>query len=184
MKISARDRLPDLIRFMEPNNFIDRLNETHRTARVAQVTATTAQRTIPPHNHAFSELILSSSLLVRGNASILGDASFGQHIWAASSASISGSLNVGGITLFAAAASFQGAASVFGNFTAASHFWSGSSASISGSLHVGGLIRIDTPKTPTEGSAAGDIGEVCWDASFLYICVAQNSWQRIASASW
>lgn len=34
--------------------------------------------------------------------------------------------------------------------------------------------------TPATSSAAGTPGQVSFDASYLYVCVAKNSWKRIA----
>lgn len=38
--------------------------------------------------------------------------------------------------------------------------------------------------TPSSASAAGIAGQVAWDASFIYICVATNTWKRAAIATW
>ena len=45
-------------------------------------------------------------------------------------------------------------------------------------------IRLRTARTPASASAAGNAGDICWDASFLYIAVAANTWRRIAHSSW
>lgn len=39
-------------------------------------------------------------------------------------------------------------------------------------------------KTPASASAAGTAGELAYDASFLYVCTATNTWRRIAHSSW
>lgn len=39
-------------------------------------------------------------------------------------------------------------------------------------------------KTPATANAAGIAGEVTWDASHIYVCVATNSWKRVAIAAW
>ena len=39
-------------------------------------------------------------------------------------------------------------------------------------------------KTPASASATGEAGEVAWDSSFIYICVATNTWKRVAIATW
>jgi hypothetical protein len=28
------------------------------------------------------------------------------------------------------------------------------------------------------------VGSVCWDANYVYVCVATNSWKRAALAAW
>jgi hypothetical protein len=45
-------------------------------------------------------------------------------------------------------------------------------------------IRVRTTKTPASATAAGDAGTVCWDANFIYVCVAANTWKRVAIATW
>jgi hypothetical protein len=39
-------------------------------------------------------------------------------------------------------------------------------------------------RTPASASAAGTIGELCWDANYIYICTAANTWKRAAIATW
>ena len=39
-------------------------------------------------------------------------------------------------------------------------------------------------KTPASASAVGQPGEVCWDAEYLYVCVATNTWKRTSLESW
>lgn len=38
--------------------------------------------------------------------------------------------------------------------------------------------------TPASATAAGVIGSVAWDASYIYVCVAQDSWKRVAISAW
>ena len=45
-------------------------------------------------------------------------------------------------------------------------------------------IRLRTARTPASASAAGNAGDICWDASYLYICTATNTWRRIAHDTW
>lgn len=48
-------------------------------------------------------------------------------------------------------------------------------------LHIGGsTMRLGTARTPASSTATGNTGEICWDSSYLYVCVAANSWRRIA----
>jgi hypothetical protein len=48
----------------------------------------------------------------------------------------------------------------------------------------GKILRIRTDKTPASSSAPGYNGEICWDANYLYICTATDTWKRIALSSW
>ncbi len=46
------------------------------------------------------------------------------------------------------------------------------------------LLRLRTARTPASATAAGNAGDFCWDASYLYICTATNTWRRVAHATW
>ena len=48
----------------------------------------------------------------------------------------------------------------------------------------GDRIRVGTAKTPASASATGTAGEICWDASYIYVCTATNTWKRTAIATW
>jgi hypothetical protein len=37
---------------------------------------------------------------------------------------------------------------------------------------------------PTSATATGAIGQISFDASYLYVCVATNTWKRVAIATW
>lgn len=45
-------------------------------------------------------------------------------------------------------------------------------------------LRVATARTVASATAAGNAGEICWDANFIYICVATDTWRRIAHATW
>ena len=38
--------------------------------------------------------------------------------------------------------------------------------------------------TPASSSAAGAAGTITWDASYIYICTATNTWKRVAISTW
>jgi hypothetical protein len=38
--------------------------------------------------------------------------------------------------------------------------------------------------TPSSATDTGIAGQVAWDASFIYVCVATNTWLRAAIATW
>jgi hypothetical protein len=38
--------------------------------------------------------------------------------------------------------------------------------------------------TPASASATGTVGTMSWDASYIYICTATNTWKRVAIATW
>jgi hypothetical protein len=41
-----------------------------------------------------------------------------------------------------------------------------------------------TLTTPASASAAGTQGDILWDANFVYVCTATNTWKRAAIATW
>lgn len=45
-------------------------------------------------------------------------------------------------------------------------------------------LRLRTARTPASAAAAGNAGDICWDASYLYICTSTNTWRRIAHDTW
>lgn len=55
--------------------------------------------------------------------------------------------------------------------------WTG--ASLSGDTFI-----ISTGKTPASAAAAGTQGQIAWDSDYLYVCVAANTWKRVALTTW
>jgi len=47
-----------------------------------------------------------------------------------------------------------------------------------------GNIRIRVARTPASAADTGNTGEICWDSSYIYVCVATNTWKRVAIATW
>ena len=47
-----------------------------------------------------------------------------------------------------------------------------------------GTFRLRSPTTPASASASGSQGQIRWDANYLYICTATNTWKRVAVATW
>ncbi len=48
----------------------------------------------------------------------------------------------------------------------------------------GDRIRVGTAKTPASASDTGTAGEICWDANYIYVCTATDTWKRTAIATW
>jgi len=48
----------------------------------------------------------------------------------------------------------------------------------------GDRIRLATAKTPTSAADTGVTGEICWDADYIYVCTATNTWKRAGLSSW
>jgi len=45
-------------------------------------------------------------------------------------------------------------------------------------------IRVRTNKTPSSASDTGAAGRICWDSNYIYICIATDTWKRVAISSW
>jgi len=45
-------------------------------------------------------------------------------------------------------------------------------------------LRLRTAKTPATAGADGNQGDICWNANFIYICTAANTWKRAAITTW
>jgi len=104
-----------------------------------------------------------------------------------SNASVSGSVVIGPLAGFDDLASNElviantdGAANVLirGNFTTGD-------VTIRNDLTIGGdTLKVTTARTPASATATGTAGEVCWDSSYVYVCVATNTWKRSPLTTW
>lgn len=45
-------------------------------------------------------------------------------------------------------------------------------------------INISASKTPASAGATGAAGDIAFDASYIYVCTATNTWKRVAIATW
>jgi|VirMetMinimDraft_7_1064189.scaffolds.fasta_scaffold00359_15 hypothetical protein len=45
-------------------------------------------------------------------------------------------------------------------------------------------MRLRTAKTPASAGASGTQGDISWDANYVYVCVATDTWKRSAIATW
>jgi hypothetical protein len=45
-------------------------------------------------------------------------------------------------------------------------------------------FRLRTARTPASAAAAGNAGEICWDANYLYVAVNTNTWVRTPILTW
>ena len=50
---------------------------------------------------------------------------------------------------------------------------------------------IDKPSTapalvgpPASATATGTVGQISWDANYIYVCVNTNTWKRVALTTW
>lgn len=47
--------------------------------------------------------------------------------------------------------------------------------------HESGIVAVTAPASAT---ATGTPGQIAYDASYIYICVAENTWIRASAATW
>jgi len=67
---------------------------------------------------------------------------------------------------------------IWGNFATGN-------VNVQNDLTIGGdTLKVTTARTPASATAAGTAGEICWDASYIYVCTATDTWKRVAIATW
>jgi len=57
-------------------------------------------------------------------------------------------------------------------------------ATFAGAVTIAGTVIHTLSATPASASATGTVGTMSWDASYIYICTATNTWKRVAIATW
>jgi hypothetical protein len=60
----------------------------------------------------------------------------------------------------------------------------GGAATFAGAVTIAGTVIHTLSATPASASATGTVGTMSWDASYIYICTATNTWKRVAIATW
>jgi len=60
----------------------------------------------------------------------------------------------------------------------------GGAMNVGGAVTVGGTVIHTLSATPASATAAGTVGTMSWDANYIYICTATNTWKRVAIATW
>jgi hypothetical protein len=45
-------------------------------------------------------------------------------------------------------------------------------------------LRVTTPSVPASATATGTAGDIAWDADYIYICTAIDTWKRVAISTW
>jgi hypothetical protein len=51
-------------------------------------------------------------------------------------------------------------------------------------LTINGLLNQSVSKTPANAGASWTAGDICWDANYIYVCTATNTWKRAGIATW
>ena len=54
---------------------------------------------------------------------------------------------------------------------------------VTGTLSATGLLTVGG-STPASAAASGTAGTITWDASYIYVCTATNTWKRVGIATW
>jgi hypothetical protein len=49
---------------------------------------------------------------------------------------------------------------------------------------AGQRLRVKNQYTPPSSSGVGVSGEICWDNSYIYVCIAPNTWKRSFLSTW
>lgn len=49
---------------------------------------------------------------------------------------------------------------------------------------TGNTLNIPNTRTPASAAAPGTAGDICWDSSYIYVCVVTNTWKRTAISTW
>jgi len=65
--------------------------------------------------------------------------------------------------------------------TDAQQLFVGDGTTAGGNPVVSGNVKTGTPAS---ASATGTVGMIFWDASYIYICIAANTWKRVAISTW
>jgi hypothetical protein len=47
---------------------------------------------------------------------------------------------------------------------------------VSGNITLSGILS--APQTTKASNAIGTVGQICWDANYIYVCTATNTWKR------
>jgi hypothetical protein len=56
--------------------------------------------------------------------------------------------------------------------------------SCQGTIEILGNLILQEPSVPATSNAVGAVGQIAWDNSYVYVCVATNTWKRASLATW
>jgi hypothetical protein len=63
--------------------------------------------------------------------------------------------------------------------------WVNGQSRVDGKLIIANdVFNVNTAKTPATSGATGAQGDIAWDASYVYVCTATNTWKRSAITTW
>ena len=49
---------------------------------------------------------------------------------------------------------------------------------------VGNTLNVPNTRTITTSTDPGTKGDICWDTSYIYVCVATDTWKRAGISTW
>jgi hypothetical protein len=49
---------------------------------------------------------------------------------------------------------------------------------------TGDTLRLPVERTITAATDPGIKGDICWDTDYVYVCVATDTWKRVAISTW
>ena len=52
-----------------------------------------------------------------------------------------------------------------------------------GSVRIYGDFQVTT-KTPASAAATGTVGTITYDNDYIYVCIATDTWKRVAISTW
>lgn len=56
---------------------------------------------------------------------------------------------------------------------------------VTGGVQISGdTLVLSTSKTPSSATDTGTTGQIAWDSNYIYVCVATNTWKRVAISTW
>lgn len=55
---------------------------------------------------------------------------------------------------------------------------------VTGSIAVSGNVNFANTYVPANAAASGTVGQLSWDSSYVYICVATDTWKRANISTW
>lgn len=78
---------------------------------------------------------------------------------------------------------WNGLGSVYPDCSGANRNWTlPASGAVPAIVSAGGVLPVS--KTPSSATDTGTPGMICWDATYIYVCIAPNTWKRAAISTW
>ena len=58
------------------------------------------------------------------------------------------------------------------------------SGNVGGAITIGGNLTVSNVYVPTANNSVGTKGQITHDSSYVYVCIATNTWRRANLAIW